>query len=416
MKNTIIALIFAALVSLSAVPAAFAGTGGPAPVPPPPNFQVTTNTISLCKGVINHIPIEVKNQGGPTMQDVQVSVVNSKNVYTAGNGTISQVNVSSNSVQVIGVPIFVSLNASALVTAPIGINYQYDTLYSDSETRNISFGVETCPSQLLVSVNPPVLIAGKIQNISFNFTNTGSSELNGISVHASLPEADGTFLGIQPVSIGSLQPGLGYTLNQKVFVFKNASQSFPINLSISMYNGSSLEQINDNPVVLSSGIINITASSLTLSPQSPPAGSVFSISFILTDIGTAGASAVSATPLSVSGFEPYGANSVFVGDMQVDTQTPVTVTMQTLGSVKNGTYTIPIRISYLNNLRQNISTVVYAPVAISAAAGIPAGARVVRHGVSGVLIILFLVVISAAFAYLYYKERKKTRLHQQQKK
>jgi hypothetical protein len=404
------------LVLVLAPVTAYAAVSGPAPIPPPPTFQITTTTLSLCKGMINVVPITVSTPAGAQlMQDVQLSLANSKSADVVGNGTVSSVNVTANTPRVIRVPIFVSLNTSSLISTGVEINYQYDTLYSDSEVRNISFGVQSCPATLSVNVTPGVLTSGKIENVTLNLKNNGNTTLNQISIKASLPSQDGTFLGIQPVQVSAISPHAKSNVTESLFVYRNASQSFPINLNISLYNGTSLEQISDNPIALSTGIINLSASSITLSPLSPTAGSIFSISFVLTDVGTTGASALTATALTPQGFASYGSNSVFVGDIQVDTQTPVTLTLTANSLLKDGTYTIPVRLSYLNSLRQNLSTVVDVPVALTAAFSTNAlGGNTTTHirgsatrSGGGGIIILILIILVIVFVYLYWKERKK---------
>ncbi|MGD0510261.1 MAG: hypothetical protein ABSA33_00310 [Candidatus Micrarchaeaceae archaeon] len=402
-------LLFAALVPV----VAFAGTSGPSPIPPPPNFQISTNTITLCKGIINTVPIAIKTpQGATLMQDVQLSLTNSRYAYTVGNGSVSAVNVSANLTKVVPLSVFVSLNATPLVSTGIAINYQYSTLYTDSEVRNISFGTETCASPLSVSVSPGVLTSGKIQNITVNFTDTGSKTLNYLSIHSALPQIDGTFLGAQPLQITSIAPGTTTSLKEQVFVYNNATQSFPVNMSVSFYNGTSLEQMSVNPIVLSTGIINITPSSTTLSPTTPAPGTVFSISFVLTNVGTSKASAATATALPPSGFSPYGSASVFIGDMQVDTQTPVTVTLTSQSSLHSGNYIIPIRINYLNTLRQNLSTTIDVPIKMSALAAnslsaVNATRYRTAHSSSGSLLLLILIIVVIVVAVLFLMERGK---------
>lgn len=392
---------------------AFAATSGPSPIPPPPNFQLSTNVTTLCKGLVNNVPISIRTPvGASTMQDVELSITSTRSAYTVGNGTVSAVNITANLTKTVNMPVFVSLNASSLISTGIAINYQYLTLYSDSEVRNISFGVETCPTPLTISILPKVLISGKIENITLNLTNNGKTALNYISMHASVPNMDGTFLGIQPIQVRTIAPRNSVNLGESVFIYSNASQSFPMNFSISLYNGTQIEQIAYNPIVLSSGIINITPSSVTISPQKPTAGGIFSISLVLTDVGTAGASTVTVTPLPTAGFEAYGSNSTFVGDMQADVQTPVTLTLTSLTSLKAGNYVIPVRINYLNNLRQNLSTTVEVPVAVGGSAStfnaLSAAARQYgsSRGSTSLILVAVLAIVAIVFIVLFLRERK----------
>ncbi len=411
MSSIVIAFL---LLAIAAPVFAFAATSGPSPIPPPPSFQVSTNVTTLCKGTVNIVPIAIKTPvGAAEMQQLQLSLTNTRSAYTVGNGTVSAINVSPNVTAIDKMQIFVALNTSSIVSAGIAVNYEYSTLYSDSEVRNISFGIETCPTPLLVSIKPGVLTSGKIENITLSLSNTGNTTLNHISMHAGMPNVDGTFLGIQPIQVSAIVPRSTVNITQSVFVYSNATQSFPINLSISLYNGLTIEQIADNPIVLSSGIINITPSSTTLSPQVPTPGSIFSISFVLTDIGTTGASGVTATPLPPLGITDYGQNSTFVGGMQVDTQTPVTLTLTSQSSLKPGNYIIPVRINYLNNLRQNLSTTIRVPVTFAGSSAstfnaLSAGATryaTAREGSGLLTIILALGLI--VFIVLYLIERGK---------
>jgi hypothetical protein len=191
-------------------------------------------------------------------------------------------------------------------------------------------------------------------------------------------------------------------VTERVFVFRNASQSFPLNVSVDMYEGTSPVQLLETVPLLSMGIINITPSSITLSPQVPAPGSIFSVSMILTNIGTTSAAAVTATPLPPTGISSYGSNSVFVGDMSVDTQVPVTMTMQSNASLSSGSYSMPVRINYLNNLRENMSAVITVPLTIRAVIA----SNSTRPGANGrggespvVLLLLGIAVVAAFYAW-----------------
>lgn len=358
----------------------FAATSGPSPIPPPPAFQISTNTLTLCRGVENNVPILVTNPGSQPMTSLQVGVVSSRNIYAIGNGTVNEATVPANGSTTVYLPLFVSLNTSNLVSVGVTVNYNFYTLYSDSEVRNVSFSVETCPAPLLIETNP-VITSGQIENVTLNLTNVADTALSDIALQMSIPSSDAAILTSQPVHVGTLLPGQSTTVNVRTFVFSDASQTFPLNVSVQLYNGTSPVQILNTFPTLSTGTINLTASSVTFSPTNPIAGSIFSISMILTDTGTASASAVAVTPIPPRGISVYGSNSVFVGDMSVDTQVPVTLTLVANASLK-GTYEVPLVVSYINGIRQTINTTIEVPVTFSAA--LPANAF--NTGSSGVYV------------------------------
>lgn len=409
------------LLLMAVVPAlAFAATSGPAPIPNPPSFQISTNILTLCKGVVNYIPVTVSNlgkfNGSITMESLQLGLSGGKSLVPVANGSTTSLTVKPNTSVTTVIPVFVNLNSTELISASVSVNYNYLNYYSDSEIRNISFGAGLCPSQLSVSVVPKVLTAGKISNVTFNLTNLGSNYLSDISLKTSLPNNDGQVLTDQPVSLGSISPHGSKSVTENLFIDGNASETFPMNFSISLYNGSSFEQLAPSIAVLASGIINMTATGTTLSPTEPATGGIFSISFILTDLGTVGASAVTATVMPPPGLLVFGSNSVFIGNMQVDSQTPVTLTLS--ASSKAGNYTVPIRISYLNNLRQEQNVTIKVPVSVgggvlSANAISSSGGKAVTYtrkgGGAGLIIIVVLSIAVVVLGVLFYKERKRNR-------
>jgi hypothetical protein len=343
------------------------------------------------------------------MTSLQLGLIASRNIYAIGNGTVNQATVPNNGTTTVALPVFVSLNTSSLVSTGISINYNYYSLYSDSEIRNVSFGVQTCPTPLSIKTSPEVT-SGKIENITLNLTNVGNTTLSNIALRVSLPSQAAAILTGQPIQVGTMEPGASAQVSERVFMFRNASQSFPLNVSVDMYRGTSPVQLLDTIVLLSSGIINITPSSTTLSPSIPTVGSIFSVSLILTDIGTAGASAVTVTPLPPAGISSYGSNSVFVGDMSVDNQVPVTMTLRSNTSLKAGKYTLPVRINYLNNLRENLSTTILVPITIASGVAF----NTTRTGGPGrttgggiVSTVIDVIIVLAILAVAFWYARKK---------
>ncbi len=421
MKNVIyLAVILSVVVQMG-----FAtGLSGPSPIPPPPNFYINSAVTTVCRGQINEIPISVTNKANvkpvyntnvsfigqnPTMQDVSVGFVNTRGVYPYGNGTVVFGAINPNTTVTRDVPVFVSGNVSDFLFSEIGIGYYYDSdTYSDSEIRNITFTTKTCSTPLAVNVSPQVLTSGVIQNITVNLTNSGSNALNNISLRISLPTQDGAVLSKQPVQIPVINSGAKLKINEEVYVAGNESdQSVPLNLSLIFYNGSKVNQIYDNLAVLSSGLIAINPSEFATSPTSPSPNGIFSISFVLTNTGTASASSLEATPVPPSGFSSFGANTVFVGSITPGGQTPVTVSIFASNSVKPGTYEIPIRLNYMNNLRQNMTLWANTSVSIAySAVNYTQFVHARTGGGAGGLFTFVLLVLVVVLAVMYYRQRK----------
>ncbi len=419
MKTNIKTILWLSLLLSATLPAISFGAVSGGTFPNPPNFYVNSSTTSLCKGVTNLLPISVTNAGvisvggtsanGPGLQSVQLSVTNTKYLYSSKNASTYEIGGVSPGTSVTGyLPVFVAANASSIVSLGLTVNYYFDFLYTNSASFNLTFGTQMCSAPLSISVSPTILTSGNIENVTINVTNIGSVPINSISAYFSIPHVDGAWLSAQPLQIASMAPMSKASFNQKVFIYKNATQSFPVNISANYYQNNNLGQIFNSVVTLATGIIGLTPTTFTISPQNPSPSSIFSVSFVLTNIGTTGASAVTVTALPTSGFSSFGSPSVFVGDISQDTQTPVTLTLQASNSLKPGTYQIPVQISYLNGLRQNQSSISNVPVMITYAqtnSTLP-NARYSSNGGNGLLVIILIVVV-IALGYLYYKESKR---------
>ena len=402
------------LMFLAILPVVFAGVSGTAPIPPPPNWYITSPATTVCRGEINYLPITVGDASGYTgfqMQNTQLSVAGQKGIYYVANGTVVVGTINVSHSDNVMLPVFIDANVSSLLTLGINLNYYFgNSQYSDSEIKNITFAAETCSLPLELKVTPQVLTAGVIQNVTVNFTNTGATTLNTISARFNIPGTDGSWLSQQPIQLSTLPPMSSIELNESVYISRNASQNMPVNTTVVFYNGTHLNQIAESVQLLSSGIINITPSTFAVSPQLPSPSSIFSISFILTDTGTAGATALTVTPVPVNGFTVYGSKSVFVGDIGVDSQTPVTVSLETSNSLKSGTYEVPIKVNYLNNLRSNITVWANTTVMIGQSAFNATSPQHFRSGEGGSGISFFeiiLLIAVVALGYLLYKEKQK---------
>ena len=281
----------------------------------------------------------------------------------------------------INVPVFVSLDTPAtLMVAQVPITYDYLTYYSDSETRTLTFEVESCPSQLSMNVSPTVFITGLVNNVTFSFTNTGNTALQNISATLQASSKDIAeeiqFLGKQPIRIASLPPRSTVRMNQTLY--ENVSRTFTINMTATLFNGTNPEEVSEQLHRVLRRNDRHGAIEHNGSPANVTPGSIFSLSFVVTDTGTVGASGATATAMVPKGFRAYGSNSEYLGDIQTDTQTPISLTLIANSTVKSGNYIVPVVMTYQNNLKDNLNTTIDVPVTVISSNGI-------RHAEAGLL-------------------------------
>lgn len=424
-KAYIPAAIIVALISIQFAWAATSSTAST--TPSAPSFNITSGTLTVCRGQVDDIPIIVTNLGyspteaysqgapnvsGPQMQQVVLGI-SAKGIYSGINSNNNNNINPGNSIE-IKVPVFVSANVSSLVLAQVSITYNYLYLYTDSETRNITFLTERCPSPLRVNATPGTLISDQTENLTLNLTNSGNTTLSDLLIHIAIPGQDGGVLVNQPIQVNSIMPMSSILLNESINIYGNTNSSFPVNITTTFYNGSNLEQVLNNRFFLATGLIQLIPSSITVSPSPVSPGGIFSMSFVLTDTGTAGATGMEATALPTKGFKVFGSNSIFIGSITSDSQSSVTISQEVANNTKSGVYTIPVRVNYLNNLRQNLSTIVNVSVLVGSASAFNSSAASgyeVRRGsgdISGIIELVMLIII-VALGVLLYRERKRNR-------
>lgn len=347
----------------------YGGTNTSAPIPPSPTFNITTNTITVCRGLTNFIPLNITDYGnayGAGMSDVQLSFSN-KNIIQPSTITVNSINPHTS--DVIDAPIFFDYNTSpGLTVLEIPITFDYLNIYTSSQVKNVTLDVLNCPSDfpLQVNLSTDVLVSGQVNNLTLSFKNTGDSTLNSISAQTSISSSQSgiTFINHKPIEISSLAPYA--TVNVTEEMYENASQIFPFNVSITLYNGTEFAQAMDSFSMLSSGTVVMVPSSISITPTSVTPGSIFLISLVITDTGTSGVSNANATAILPSGFSDYGTTSSdYIGSIGTETPTPISLTLMANSSVKSGSYTIPIKLDYLGSFREALSSIVNVTVNIT---------------------------------------------------
>jgi hypothetical protein len=414
-KNAILLILAVALL-----PVAMAATlGGPSPIPNPPNFSATVTNPILCKGITNFIPVNITNLANYTdgiaiLQNIQIGLSTTSGLFPDGNRSISEGNVGPGNSTIVYIPVFVSPTAQPLLLTNLLFSFSYYNFYTDSIALNITLTTESCNQPVVISISPSILATGVLQNISVNVSNTGNSPLTHISTYVSMPGSSGTVMNTEPYIINSLAAHASAHFTKSVYLSNNnnASVSIPFNISATYYNGTELAEFSEIMPVLSTGLINFTSSSFSVSPTAPTPGSIFSVSFVLTDTGTASATNLEVTPAQLpSGFKTFGATSVFVGDVSPDTQTPITVSLEANSTMKAGAYKVPLRINYMNSLRQNLTSWANTTVLIS-----PAVFNATKYKVQStsgsrgeVYLLVILVIVILLLLYLYLRERRNHR-------
>jgi hypothetical protein len=157
-------------------------------------------------------------------------------------------------------------------------------------------------------------------------------------------------------------------------------------------------------------MIDIKVTDFSVIPEQITPGRIFSITGTITNIGTITASAVTATPHLPEGFIMFGSRSVFIGDMQVNTPTTFTLSIQATNATKPNSYQIPVELSYNDNLRNPLSTTLSVPVDIqekTTTTTTTTGTTTSSWGIMSISPYIIVAAIALATGYLIGKRVKK---------
>ncbi len=380
---------------------------------------------NIIAGEINNVTVQVMNSGSGYVDDFITSVPSSSSLNILGQPS-EIVSLPPYSTRNVTMQIYIPPSSSG-GTVPLSLKSYYTNPYGYNTSANYTLDLyAVSPSQgtvsallspLTLNITPTTIVPGQITMLTFSFTNRGNATLNNLSVQTpTLGSERGTqFVGYTPIKIDYIKPHS--TVNITENIYTNSTTILPLNVTVKFLNGTRLEQVVENISLLSGGIIYLAPSSISTIPATVSPGGIFSVSFIITDTGTTGISNASASAVLPLGFSSYGTTSSdYVGSIQTETPTPFSLTLKTNESLKSGIYTIPVKVNYLGNFRQSLSTTVNVSVVVAESAlQTPYNSSLVirssatnskKHSSLYVLIGTLVLVLAAIFTILYRRRRR----------
>ena len=322
-------------------------------------FKVHTSTDYLTPNDLNHVNVTVDNRGSTTMRDLRIRFSSQPPVsIICVDGEVYLGTLSPQERIEFPIIIYLSSTSSDSATIPLTITYMDESQTIKSEARTLTFLLNKISelSPISIKVQPNILVAGKANNLTITISNIGTVPLRSISVSYSFQSGQFTWLQPDISQIGQLLPGQTFLVDAKVFDPPTSTASTVLQANIRYYDSqNNLKQEIRNIGLLSQGLIDLQMVDYSILPEKPTIGQIFSVTVTLTNIGTIVSSAVTATPHPPSDFKMFGSNSIFIGDMQVNTPTTFTLSILISDSTKPGRYHVPIELTYFDNLRNQYS-------------------------------------------------------------
>ena len=396
-----------------------------APVRGSTGFSINATSHGLLAGSVNNLTLKLRNTGSGYAYDIKPSIAASSSLNPVGEPG-EAASLAPNATAYLTIPIYVSPGAAGQ-----SVSAQLSLAYSDAYGNNESlqttldlYGVAPA-SQVSLTSQYEDVEEGAPQNTSIIVSNSGGTPITNVTVQLT-PESPMTIIGSDGYfSFPYIAAHSNVSMPVNLYVTSSSSTVATLSAQISYVFDGQAESGTRDLSFLTPGAINITETSTSLLPAAPTQGGIFSVTGTLLNSGTTSASALSISTSGVNGISVLGTNSTFIGTVGVDSPTSFTVSFEASRTVKPGTYTIPLRIEYLNNLNQKQSKLIEVPVQIASSSAnstfvtgnssFVKGSFNQKKGDSGLLLIVVIIIAAAVAAVAYMKVfRKRTGKKQKQ--
>lgn len=368
-------------------------------------FSIPYST--LIAGQTNNVTVQVSNIGTGYAYDINLPLTSSPVINLIRQaGTISSLAPGSD------------VNTTFLAYVPptlkgeevtLNLNPHYINPYGYNSTNSSTIELYVLQNQgsVNISSNMQSLFSGEVNTANIIITNGADSAMTNLSVSLT-PSSSLSIIGSDGyVPIQRINPHSSATIPLQLYPSASGTVA-SLGVSLSYSGGNITRTIS----FLTPGYINLSEVSSTVLPAAPQKGEIFTITSTLDNLGSETAYAVTVTPEPPKGINIVGQNSSFIGDVASDTPTSVTLSFTAVQSLNPGTYSIPVKLSYVNNINQRLNQTLYYSVDIAQGSvqnrTLPQSGTAVRtQGGEGLFVAFVIVVIILIAVYLYIRNQGK---------
>jgi len=233
---------------------------------------------------------------------------------------------------------------------------------------------------LSIDLKPREIVVGKSSKVYIDLVNTGNYTLSDIELTLT-PDISLKVFGSTTLYVETLNPKENKRFETEIYVPSATTVTAATLTATSKYVDSNLlitRSRSQQLSVLLRGLIEVSLTDLAVIPSAPVPGSPFSITLTVTNVGTTAAYAASAIPVSEGlPLRTFGPKSVYIGNIEANLPTTFTLNMR-LENTTAKEITLPVVLSYMDNLRSLHNVTFSVPIEI----GVPTGS-LPRPGQSG---------------------------------
>lgn len=323
------------------------------------SLSLSSTVTSLSVGQTNSVSLFVQSNWSSPIKSLFVVVAAQAPLSIVGSdGSFSISGLGASQTASIAISLYVS--PTSAYSWPITVTSTYvsvdGSLHSDQKTLSFLLNSQFGLSPLSLSVQPSTLTSGKVNNLTLAISNTGSYQITRLTATFSFPGAQINWLQPDIFQAQAIPPGQNATVQARVYAPPLSTTTTTLQVSLKYYDNNNVLNTETRSLgLLARGAVQLTLVDLSTVPQNPTPGQIFSATATVTNIGTITASAVTATADVPAGLRIFGSKSVFVGDMQVNTPTTFTISFFVENETRPGNYQIPVQLTYLDNLRSQLS-------------------------------------------------------------
>jgi hypothetical protein len=315
------------------------------------------------------VPIVVTNVGDALMQNLQII-----NIYSSDasvellNGKLwGDLEPGENTTVLLLVHVLTEVKGEAL-----SFNLEFSFLgpnniaYSSSETLQVLMKATAPTSPLRVDLNTTELDMGIKNKIYIDLVNDGLYDLVDIELTLS-PGNNIQIFGSRVLHVNVLASGETKRIEIESYVPATSEDPTTLLTTTVTYFDTSLSTFQSETYelrIILRGLIDVSLTDYVVIPETPSPGDPISITFTITNMGASRARSASAeAQLEGLPLTPYGQMTTYIGNINTDQPTTFTINLQ-LQQTNETSITVPITLTYLDNLRTSHDITFDIPVTI----------------------------------------------------
>jgi len=302
----------------------------------------------------------------------------------------------------------VSLTVEGSYLGPTNVAYLF------SETLKLPVKPSSLRLPLRLTLDPRELTIGKNSKVYIDLMNAGSHNLSDIRLTLT-PDNILKIFGPTILYIDRLASEENVRVETEVYVpATTAAPTASLTLTVTYFDEDLWTSRSETYrlSILLRGFIVLSLTDVAVIPSTPSPGGPFSITITVTNIGTSTAYATYAMPV-IEGLplSTFGPKSVYIGNIEVNLPTTFTINLQ-LGNTTEKNITLPITLSYMDNLRTAHNVTFNIPIEIAPRTGIqqPVGPQrrveILGLPIVRIVFISVLIIIAAVALFIIVMRRR----------